>query len=229
MSVAEFLSELRRRDVEVAIDGDELRCSARAGALTPELRDRLKERKTGSSRARARRSASWRCSAVRIRPSSGRSGALGTGSAPTPASSSRARRAARSLTLPRGCGSASSGATTLSLRFGSRSSARRSLRCAATRRAISPVACACSCRRTRGPAPASGRRSGGASREPARNIRAPMAAAPTTSSSSRTPAPSRPCFGSAGVKASRLKARQATGPPGKRRRFTPCASGPLAL
>ena len=46
MSIAEFLSELRRRDVEVAIDGDELRCSARAGALTPELRDRLKERKT---------------------------------------------------------------------------------------------------------------------------------------------------------------------------------------
>ena len=46
MSVAEFLSELRRRDVEVAIDGDELRCSARAGALTPELLDRLKERKT---------------------------------------------------------------------------------------------------------------------------------------------------------------------------------------
>ena len=46
MSIAEFLSELRRRDVEVAIDGDELRCSARAGALTLELRDRLKERKT---------------------------------------------------------------------------------------------------------------------------------------------------------------------------------------
>jgi thioesterase superfamily protein/tubulysin polyketide synthase-like protein len=46
VSIAEFLSELRRRDVEVAIDGDELRCSARAGALTPELRDRLKERKT---------------------------------------------------------------------------------------------------------------------------------------------------------------------------------------
>ena len=45
MSVAAFLSELRRRDIRVRIDGDRLRCNARVGALTPELRAELRERK----------------------------------------------------------------------------------------------------------------------------------------------------------------------------------------
>ncbi|MGH8687988.1 MAG: hypothetical protein ACREVQ_09795, partial [Burkholderiales bacterium] len=40
-----LLAELRSRDVQLRADGDRLRCSAPAGALTPELRDRLKRRK----------------------------------------------------------------------------------------------------------------------------------------------------------------------------------------
>ena len=46
MSAAEFLSELRSRDIRVWSLGGELRCNARAGALTPELRDQLRERKS---------------------------------------------------------------------------------------------------------------------------------------------------------------------------------------
>jgi thioesterase domain-containing protein len=45
VSVAAFLAELRKRDMEVWADGDQLRCNAPAGALTPELRDHLRERK----------------------------------------------------------------------------------------------------------------------------------------------------------------------------------------
>jgi thioesterase domain-containing protein len=46
MSVAPFLLELRRRDVQVWLDGDQLRCNARAGALTDELREELRLRKS---------------------------------------------------------------------------------------------------------------------------------------------------------------------------------------
>ena len=46
MSVAAFLLELRRRDIQVWLDGEQLRCNARAGALTPELRDELRQRKS---------------------------------------------------------------------------------------------------------------------------------------------------------------------------------------
>jgi thioesterase domain-containing protein len=45
VSVAEFLSDLRRRDVIVSADGDRIKCTAPPGALTPELRDLLRERK----------------------------------------------------------------------------------------------------------------------------------------------------------------------------------------
>lgn len=45
MNAATFLSELRRRDIEVWLDGGQLRCSAKTGALTPELREELARRK----------------------------------------------------------------------------------------------------------------------------------------------------------------------------------------
>lgn len=45
MNAAAFLSELRRRDIEVSVVGGELRCNAPAGVLTPELRDQLRQRK----------------------------------------------------------------------------------------------------------------------------------------------------------------------------------------
>jgi thioesterase domain-containing protein len=45
VSVAAFLSELHRLDIRVWAEGDQLRCSARAGALTDELREQLRERK----------------------------------------------------------------------------------------------------------------------------------------------------------------------------------------
>ena len=41
-----FLAMLRDRDIQVWADGDRLRCSAPAGALTPELRDELQQRKS---------------------------------------------------------------------------------------------------------------------------------------------------------------------------------------
>jgi len=44
--VSAFLQELRSRDIRVWADGDQLRCTAPAGGLTPELRDQLRERKT---------------------------------------------------------------------------------------------------------------------------------------------------------------------------------------
>lgn len=45
MSVPALLAELRRHDLQVWADGDQLRCSAPAGVLTPELRDQLRRHK----------------------------------------------------------------------------------------------------------------------------------------------------------------------------------------
>lgn len=45
MSVAALLVELRSRDIRIWPEGDQLRCSAPAGALTPELREHLRQRK----------------------------------------------------------------------------------------------------------------------------------------------------------------------------------------
>jgi thioesterase domain-containing protein len=45
VSAAALLSELRRRDIEVRAVGGDLRCSAPAGALTPELREALRRHK----------------------------------------------------------------------------------------------------------------------------------------------------------------------------------------
>ena len=45
MSAAALLSELRRRDIQLRVVGSELRCSAPAGALTPELRAQLTRHK----------------------------------------------------------------------------------------------------------------------------------------------------------------------------------------
>jgi thioesterase domain-containing protein len=44
--VPNFLEELRSRDIQVWADGDQLRCTAPTGVLTPELRERLRERKS---------------------------------------------------------------------------------------------------------------------------------------------------------------------------------------
>jgi thioesterase domain-containing protein len=45
MNAASFLSELRRRDIQVWAVGGELHCNAKAGVLTPELRAQLRQRK----------------------------------------------------------------------------------------------------------------------------------------------------------------------------------------
>lgn len=45
MTVTALLTELRRRDIRVWVDGDQLRCNAPAGVLTPDLRDVLCQRK----------------------------------------------------------------------------------------------------------------------------------------------------------------------------------------
>ncbi len=45
MSVAAFLAELRSRDLQVWAEGDQLRCNAPAGVLTPALREELRRRK----------------------------------------------------------------------------------------------------------------------------------------------------------------------------------------
>jgi thioesterase domain-containing protein len=44
--VPAFLEELRRQDIQVWADGDQLRCTAPTGVLTPELREQLRQRKT---------------------------------------------------------------------------------------------------------------------------------------------------------------------------------------
>ena len=46
MTTVELLAELRRRDIRVWIEGETLRCRAPKGALTPELRTTLADRKT---------------------------------------------------------------------------------------------------------------------------------------------------------------------------------------
>ena len=46
MSAGALLTELRRRDIQLRAEGSELRCSAPAGALTPELRQLLREHKS---------------------------------------------------------------------------------------------------------------------------------------------------------------------------------------
>ena len=46
MNAAAFLSELRRRDIEVRAERGQLLCSAKAGALTPELREQLRRWKS---------------------------------------------------------------------------------------------------------------------------------------------------------------------------------------
>jgi len=46
VNAAAYLAELRRREVQVWAVGGELRCSAPAGVLTPELRDELRSRKS---------------------------------------------------------------------------------------------------------------------------------------------------------------------------------------
>jgi thioesterase domain-containing protein len=46
VSAGALLTELRRRDIQLQAVGSELRCSAPAGALTPELRQLLREHKT---------------------------------------------------------------------------------------------------------------------------------------------------------------------------------------
>src|SRR5438045_737821 len=43
--VTALLEELRSRDIRVWADGDQLRCSAPTGVLTPDLRNQLRERK----------------------------------------------------------------------------------------------------------------------------------------------------------------------------------------
>ncbi|HEV2749983.1 MAG TPA: thioesterase domain-containing protein [Gemmatimonadales bacterium] len=45
MTVATLLAELRSRDIRVWPDGDQLRCNAPAGVLTPELRNELQQHK----------------------------------------------------------------------------------------------------------------------------------------------------------------------------------------
>jgi thioesterase domain-containing protein len=45
MKVLDFLTMLRDQDIQVWADGERLRCSAPAGALRPELRDELRQRK----------------------------------------------------------------------------------------------------------------------------------------------------------------------------------------
>ena len=43
MNAAAFLSELRRREIQVWASGGQLHCTAKPGALTPELRDQLRQ------------------------------------------------------------------------------------------------------------------------------------------------------------------------------------------
>ena len=42
---SELLADLAVKDIKVWVEGDRLRCSAPAGAMTAELRDQLKGRK----------------------------------------------------------------------------------------------------------------------------------------------------------------------------------------
>jgi thioesterase domain-containing protein len=44
-NIPSLLAELRRRDIHIRLDGEKLQCNAPAGALTPELRERLQRDK----------------------------------------------------------------------------------------------------------------------------------------------------------------------------------------
>ncbi|HUF82053.1 MAG TPA: hypothetical protein VMN03_13015, partial [Burkholderiales bacterium] len=46
MTVPGLLSKLRQLDIQLRMEGDELLCNARAGVLTPELRDQLRRQKS---------------------------------------------------------------------------------------------------------------------------------------------------------------------------------------
>ena len=46
MILPAFLEELRSRDIRIWADGDQLRCTAPTGVLTPELREQLRQRKS---------------------------------------------------------------------------------------------------------------------------------------------------------------------------------------
>lgn len=46
MNVSTFLAELRSNDIHLTADGDRLRCNAPTGALTPDLQDQLRQRKS---------------------------------------------------------------------------------------------------------------------------------------------------------------------------------------
>lgn len=46
MNVADFLLELRNRDIQIRADSDQLRCNAPAGVLTPGLREQLRQYKS---------------------------------------------------------------------------------------------------------------------------------------------------------------------------------------
>jgi thioesterase domain-containing protein len=46
VSIGVFLEDLRRRDIQLRLDGEQLCCNAPAGALTSDLRDQLQQRKS---------------------------------------------------------------------------------------------------------------------------------------------------------------------------------------
>jgi hypothetical protein len=46
MQIPELLADLAGKDIKVWVEGDRLRCNAPAGALTPEFRDQLRDRKS---------------------------------------------------------------------------------------------------------------------------------------------------------------------------------------
>jgi len=46
MKIPDLLADLAGKDITVWVDGDRLRCNAPAGALTPEFRDQLRDRKS---------------------------------------------------------------------------------------------------------------------------------------------------------------------------------------
>jgi thioesterase domain-containing protein len=46
MTIPDLLSDLAGKDIKVWLEGSQLRCSAPAGALTPEFRDQLRDRKS---------------------------------------------------------------------------------------------------------------------------------------------------------------------------------------
>ena len=53
LKAATFLSELRRRDIQIWVEGEQLHCAAKAGALTPELLEALRRHKSDILKALA--------------------------------------------------------------------------------------------------------------------------------------------------------------------------------